>query len=65
MNYFDGIISNPPYISRKEWKNLSDEVRSFDPPDALLGGETESIFITLLKIFRIFKTGRIFSFRNW
>lgn len=39
MNYFDGIISNPPYISRKEWKNLSDEVRLFDPPDALLGGE--------------------------
>ncbi len=35
---FDGIISNPPYISNKEWESLSDEVRLFDPPLALLGG---------------------------
>ncbi len=36
---FDGIISNPPYISHRDWKNLPDEVRIFEPPEALLGGE--------------------------
>ena len=39
FDYFDGIISNPPYISKKEWDNLSDEIRLFEPSLALLGGE--------------------------
>jgi release factor glutamine methyltransferase len=36
---FDGIISNPPYISKKEWDTLSDEIRLYEPTEALLGGE--------------------------
>mgnify|MGYP001092467816 CR=1 FL=1 len=39
LNSFDGIISNPPYISKIEWNSLSDEVRLFEPAMALLGGE--------------------------
>ena len=39
FNTFDGIISNPPYISKMEWDNLPDEIRLFEPPLALLGGE--------------------------
>ncbi len=39
FNAFDGIISNPPYISKKEWSNLPDEIRLFEPSLALLGGE--------------------------
>lgn len=39
FNSFDGIISNPPYISKKEWDNLPEEIRLFEPSLALLGGE--------------------------
>lgn len=39
FGYFDGIISNPPYISKNEWDNLPDEIRLFEPALALLGGE--------------------------
>jgi len=36
---FDCIISNPPYIKRSEIPNLQREVRSYEPIEALDGGE--------------------------
>lgn len=36
---FDLIVSNPPYIPSAQIKGLQDEVRLFDPPLALDGGE--------------------------
>jgi release factor glutamine methyltransferase len=36
---FDLVISNPPYISRKEMSNLPTEVRDHEPASALFGGE--------------------------
>ncbi len=36
---FDLVISNPPYISRKESNTLSVEVRDHEPASALYGGE--------------------------
>jgi len=36
---FDLIISNPPYIGRKETSTLPTEVRDHEPPSALYGGE--------------------------
>ncbi len=36
---FDLIISNPPYIKAEEIRDLAPEVRLFDPPAALDGGE--------------------------
>lgn len=36
--YLDGIISNPPYIDQADWNELPDEVRLFEPAEALLGG---------------------------
>lgn len=36
---FDIIISNPPYIQNDEMKNLSKEVKKFEPKSALLGGK--------------------------
>jgi release factor glutamine methyltransferase len=36
---FDIIISNPPYIARKEIPTLAPEVKNFDPKLALDGGE--------------------------
>ncbi len=37
--FFDMIVSNPPYVSVSEWQKLSKEVREFEPPLALVGGE--------------------------
>ena len=36
--YLDGIISNPPYIDQADWGKLPDEVRFFEPAEALWGG---------------------------
>lgn len=37
---FDMIVSNPPYIPREVIGTLADEVRRFEPQDALDGGPT-------------------------
>ena len=36
---FDLIISNPPYISKLEYKNLDKSVKNFEPKLALYGGK--------------------------
>ncbi len=35
---FDVVVSNPPYVSEREWQALPREVRDFEPPGALLAG---------------------------
>jgi len=35
----DLIVSNPPYIPEEDWDSLPEEVRCFEPPASLLGGE--------------------------
>jgi release factor glutamine methyltransferase len=37
---FDFIVSNPPYVSRREWEGLPAEIRDFEPRRALLAGES-------------------------
>jgi release factor glutamine methyltransferase len=34
----DVIVSNPPYVAEGDWPSLPDEVRRYEPRDALLGG---------------------------
>ena len=34
----DLIVSNPPYVTAKEWKSLPPEIRVFEPKGALVGG---------------------------
>jgi len=37
---FETIVSNPPYIATGEWDQLPDDVRSFEPAEALFSGST-------------------------
>lgn len=37
---FDFVVCNPPYISAKEYDELSYEVKDFEPKEALLAGHT-------------------------
>ena len=39
MSSFDMILSNPPYITKQEMKDLMEEVVNFEPALALYGGE--------------------------
>lgn len=36
----DLVVANPPYVAASEWRDLDPVVRDFDPPDALVAGET-------------------------
>lgn len=40
----DVIVSNPPYIAETDWAGLQPEVRKFEPPLALLGGQRGTDF---------------------
>ena len=35
---FDLVVSNPPYLSKKEYENLSDEIKLYEPKLSLYGG---------------------------
>jgi release factor glutamine methyltransferase len=37
---FNIVISNPPYISKEDYKNLPREVKDYEPREALLAGKT-------------------------
>jgi release factor glutamine methyltransferase len=45
---FDVIVSNPPYVSRREWTELATEVRDHEPKRALVGGDKGTEFIEKL-----------------
>lgn len=35
---FDAVVSNPPYVSEEEWRELAPEVRDWEPKGALVPG---------------------------
>lgn len=35
---FDLVVSNPPYVSQAEYQQLSEEIRQWEPPQALASG---------------------------
>lgn len=44
----DLIVSNPPYVSEKEWEGLDQEIRDHEPKKALVAGQTGLEFIKKL-----------------
>jgi release factor glutamine methyltransferase len=44
----DFIVSNPPYVSAREWRTLEPEIRLFEPKRALIPGPTGFEFIRRL-----------------
>ncbi len=44
----DFIVSNPPYVSEMDWKELSPEIRDHEPKSALVAGKTGLEVIKLL-----------------
>ena len=45
---FDLIISNPPYVSQKEFDTLAPDVREYEPRDALIAGASGTEVIEAL-----------------
>lgn len=41
---FDFILSNPPYISKKEWKSLPDEIKLHEPKRSLVYDDSGLVF---------------------
>jgi len=38
-HHFDFIVSNPPYLSESDWENVQPEIKEYEVPDSLWGGE--------------------------
>jgi release factor glutamine methyltransferase len=39
------LVANLPYVPRAEWERLPREIKAFEPPEALLGGEDGLVLI--------------------
>ena len=57
--YYDLIVSNPPYICSHKIKNLSEDIRGFEPAAALDGGVTGLVTVNKVinKAKKILKIG--------
>ncbi len=57
---FDLIVSNPPYIRKKDLKNLDDDIKKFEPKLALDGGNDGLDVIKKV----IYKSGSILKYKG-
>ncbi|MEO0088060.1 MAG: HemK/PrmC family methyltransferase [candidate division WOR-3 bacterium] len=59
FNQFDLIVSNPPYINKRDYERLPKAVKDYEDKKSLYGGEDG-----LLVIKRILKEGKVFLKKN-
>ena len=60
---FDFILSNPPYVSEKEYEDLPPEIREYEPATALVAGEDglrDIVQILDLSVSRLKPGGTLF-----
>ncbi|MDA9749212.1 peptide chain release factor N(5)-glutamine methyltransferase [Pelagibacteraceae bacterium] len=59
---FDIIVSNPPYLSEVDYKNLQKDILNFEPKIALFGGKDGLKFYRMLskKVAKLMKKNSIF-----
>jgi release factor glutamine methyltransferase len=62
LGTFDAIVSNPPYVSSDEFKRLPEEIRLFEPADALDDGHDGLTFFRTFSrhISHLMKPGAFF-----
>jgi len=60
---FDAIVSNPPYVSESEWRDLAPEVRDHEPKQALVPGPTgiEAYAAIVRTAFSILRPGGLLA----
>ena len=47
---WDIIVSNPPYITKSEWKGLSRQIVDYEPVDALIADDIDKVYSELMKL---------------
>lgn len=53
----DVVVSNPPYVSAAEWDGLPEEVRRYEPREAVVAGDTgREVILALLEEVRLWLT---------
>lgn len=60
--YFDCVVSNPPYIESCEIDSLEEKVKCFEPKEALDGGDDGLIFYERISSAARLKNGGIIAF---
>jgi len=60
-NYFDLIVSNPPYVLGEEWASLDHSVRNFEPQKALLAEKFSDLHEKLGRtVYPTLRSGGVF-----
>ena len=60
-DFFDIIVCNPPYISAQDYEKLPAGVKTFEPQEALLAGESGTEFYKKL----VYQAGNNFKKNGW
>lgn len=60
----NAVLSNPPYVTREEWKQLPPEIRDWEPENALVADEGDGLSayrVLAVQAKRVLKPGGLFA----